>query len=155
MKELDEYRVHLIDKLVASAEAFQATCMAVPDPLAPIGADGWNVHQVATHTRDTDQHVYGLRVRRTLEEDNPHFANFDGETYMREHYSTREALPIVLNEFVANIHSLADLLRALPAQAWSRVSQHEKLGSGITVQLWVERSLAHIEEHLATVQKVS
>jgi DinB family protein len=153
MKELDEYRVHLIEKLVASAEAFQAACLAVKDPFAPLEAGGWNVHQLAKHTRDIDRLAYGLRVRRTLEENNPAFSNFDGETYMREHYSAGETLPTMLDGFVTSIRSLADLLRTLPVPAWSRVSHHEKLGSGITLQLWVERSLAHIEEHLATVQK--
>jgi hypothetical protein len=27
------------------------------------------------------------------------------------------------------------------------------LGSGLTLQSWVEKDLAHIEEHLATVEK--
>jgi hypothetical protein len=153
MKELDEYRVHLMDKLVASAEAFRAACLAVKDPFAPLEAGGWNVHQLATHTRDVDRLVYGSRARRTIEEDNPEFSNFDGDTYMREHYSPGEPLQTMLDDFVKSMQSLADLLRILPAQAWSRVSRHEKLGSGLTLQLWVERSLAHMEEHLETVRK--
>lgn len=153
MKELDEYRVHLLDKLVAAAEAFRVACLTVKDPFAPLEAGGWNVHQLATHVRDIDRWAYGLRVRKTLEENNPEFANFDGETYMREHYSAKEALPAMLDEFVTSVRSLTDLLRTVPAQAWSRISHHEKLGSGITLQLWVERSLAHIEEHLETVRK--
>ena len=153
MKELDEYRVHLIDKLVTSAEAFRTACLAVKDPFAPLEPGGWNIHQLAAHVRDVDRLVYGLRAHRTIEEDNPEFGNFDGEAYMHEHYSVSEPLSAILDVLVASIRSLAGLLRTLPAQAWSRVSHHEKLGSGLTLQLWVERSLAHIEEHLKTVQK--
>ena len=154
MKELDDYRKQLIDKLVASAETFRAACLAVQDPFAPLQPDDWNVHQLATHTRDVNQLVYGLRARRTIEEDNPEFSNFDGNEYMREHYAAHEPLSEILDGFVTSTQALADLLRALPAEAWSRVSRHEKLGNGLTLQLWVERSLAHIEEHLETVRKL-
>jgi hypothetical protein len=94
MKELDDYRKQLIDKLVASAETFRAACLAVQDPFAPLQPDGWNVHQLATHTRDVNQLVYGLRARRTIEEDNPEFSNFDGNEYIREHYAAHEPLSV-------------------------------------------------------------
>ena len=45
------------------------------------------------------------------------------------------------------------MLRALPAEAWSRESRHATMGSGFTLQTWVERGLAHIEEHVETVRK--
>jgi len=47
------------------------------------------------------------------------------------------------------------MLRQLPTEAWSRVSCHEKLGENLTLQLWVERALAHVEEHLETVRKTT
>jgi hypothetical protein len=153
MKELTEYRRRLIEKFAACAEAFREACHAVKDPFVPVEANGWNVHQLAVHTRDVDRLVYGLRVRRTMEEDNPEFSNFDGDEYMRAHYQASEPLPEVLDGFVTNVRSLAETLRTLPAEAWSRVSRHEKLGSGLTLQLWVERGLAHIEEHLETVKE--
>jgi len=153
MKELNTYRTLLINKLVDSAKDFQTACLAVKDPFAPLEESGWNVHQVAAHTRDIDQLVYGRRAQRTAKEDNPEFQNFDGDEYTREHYSTNEALTTMLDDFVQNIEMLAELLRSLPAEAWSRVSRHAKLGNGFTLQTWVERDLAHIEEHLETVKK--
>lgn len=153
MRELNEYRTLLIKKLVDSAKDFQAACLAVKDPFAPLEEGGWNVHQVAAHTRDVDQWVYGVRAQRTAKEDNPEFQNFDGDEYTREHYSANEALTTMLDGFVQNVEILAELLRGLPAEAWSRVSRHVKLGNGFTLQTWVERDLAHIEEHLETVKK--
>ncbi len=41
-----------------------------------------------------------------------------------------------------------------PQEVWSREGRHEALGGGLTLQLWVERSLAHIEEHLAAVKQL-
>ena len=79
MKELNEYRTHLIDKLAAAAKDFQAACLAVKDPFAALDEGGWNVHQLAAHTRDVDKLVYGIRAQKTAQEDNPEFQNFDGD----------------------------------------------------------------------------
>ena len=152
MKELNEYRAHLMDKLITTANDFRAACMAIEDPFVPLGADDWNVHQIAAHTRDVENLVYGLRARRTAAEDNPEFQNFDGDTYTREHYSANESLQAILDGIVQSIEELVGILRSLPLEAWSRVSRHEKLGSGFTLQTWVERGLAHLEEHLETVK---
>lgn len=153
MKELAEYRAKLIDKLAAAAKDFRAACLAVKDLYAPLEEGGWNVHQLAAHTRDVDKLVYGLRARRTALEDNPEFQNFDGEAYMAEHYDANEPLDELLNGFVENVESLAETLRSLPTEAWSRESRHAMLGSDFTLQTWVERDLAHIQEHLETVKE--
>ena len=153
MKQVSEYRVKLLDKLIASANEFRRACLAIEDPFLPTDRDGWSVHQIAAHVRDVDRFVYGLRARRTAEEANPEFLNFDGEVFAREHYSHDELLETMLDGFVKSVQSLVELLRNLTPQDWSRVSRHEKLGSNLTLQLWVERALAHILEHLETVKK--
>jgi hypothetical protein len=153
MKELTEYRVNLIKKLEDSAQIFRDECLKASDPYAPFDAAGWNVHQIAVHTRDVDELVYGLRARRTAVEDDPEFPNFDGEAYMSANYNSSEPLNEVLNSFVENVQSLVELLRALPLQAWSRVSRHTTLGSDLTLQSWVEKDLAHIEEHRKTIRE--
>ena len=155
MKEIREYRTRLLARLAAVAREFREACLAVQDPFAALEENGWNVHQIASHVRDVDQLVYGLRARRTLAEDNPEFTNFDGEAYAREHYSPNESLAQMLDGLVQSAESLVEMLRDLPPEAWSRVSRHEKLGGNLTLQLWVERSLAHLEEHLKTVRQAA
>jgi hypothetical protein len=151
MRELTEYRRNLINRLVAAAREFQAECLAVKDAFTPLVPGGWNTHQVAAHTRDVDKLVYGARVRRTAAEDNPEFESFDGETHMAQHYSTAEPLEEILNELVNQVESLVGMLRDLPPQIWARGSSHVMLGRSLTLQSWVEKDLAHIEEHLKTV----
>ncbi|MGA7193542.1 MAG: DinB family protein [Anaerolineales bacterium] len=153
MAELIEYRKQLMDRLNEAAKEFRTACLAVKDSSAPIEA-GWNVHQVAVHTRDTDKLVYGVRARRTIQEDNPEFPNFDGDAYMAEHYDAKEPLQDILSGLVSSIDELTKMLRGLSAESWTRESRHATQGAGFTLQHWVERSLAHIEEHLATVKKV-
>lgn len=153
MKELNEYREKLINRLSDAANGFREACLAVKDPYAPIEPGGWNTHQVAAHTRDTDKLVYGWRTLRTLAEENPEFPNFDGDAYMAGHYDPNESLREMLDGLVENIASLTETLRGLPSKAWTRVSRHEMQGDGLTLQTWVERGLGHIEEHLETVKK--
>lgn len=153
MKEILEYRMHLMERLEEAPKAFRIECLAVLDPYMPLEEGGWNVHQIAVHTRDVDRLVYGLRVRRTAMEDNPEFPNFDGEAYMADHYDAKESLNELLNSFVRSVEALIELLRALPPEAWSRVSRHTTLGSGLTLQIWVEKNLGHIEEHLEAVKR--
>jgi len=153
MKELNTYRSQLINRLVDAANHFREACLTVKDPYAALEDGGWNVHQVAVHTRDVDKLVYGSRARRTAVEDNPEFPNFDGEAYMAEHYDANESLKALLDDFVKNIESFAGMLLQLPAEAWSRESRHATMGGGFTLQTWVERDLAHIEEHVTTVKK--
>ena len=152
MKEVSVYRTQLLRELVASAREFREVCLEVQEPFIPVEDGGWSVHQIAAHVRDIDQLVYGLRAKKTATEDNPAFPNFDGEAYAREHYSPDEPLAEILAGFVQSVESLAEMLRNLPVGAWARVSCHEKLGENLTLQLWVERDLAHIEEHLETVK---
>ena len=153
MKEVEEYRLNLIERLGAAAKAFRAACLTIQDPYAPLEEGGWNVHQIAVHTRDVDELVYGLRASQTAMEDNPEFSSFDGDAYMAEHYDASEPLNELLDVFVENIEVLIELLRVLPPEAWSRVSRHTTLGSGLTLQTWVEKNLAHIEEHLEMLKR--
>jgi hypothetical protein len=148
MKELLEYRASLIDRLAAATEEFCSACLAANNVYEPPTPEEWNIHQVAVHVRDVDKLVYSHRARRTANESNPEFQSFDGESYMAEHYSAAEPLRDVLAELRSNIYALTAWLRALPVEAWSRESRHATLGDGFTLQTWVERDLAHIEEHL-------
>jgi hypothetical protein len=151
VKELLEYRTNLINRLVDVSHEFRDGCLAAKDAFASLDG-GWNVHQIAVHTRDVNKLVYGARARRTALEENPEFQVFDGEKYMAEHYSADEPLRKIADEFVSSVESLAQFLRELPNQGWARESHHVTLGRGFTLQKWVERGLAHIEEHLKTIK---
>lgn len=153
MKELNEYRTHLMEKLVSVTKEYCDACLAIEDPFAPLGENEWNAHQIATHTRDVHTLVYRFRVERTATEDNPEFQNFDGDAYMAENYDKSESLNEILDELIASMQSLVLILGRLPEEAWSRESHHATFGGGFTLQTWVERDLAHIEAHLVSVKK--
>ena len=151
MEALIEYREHLIRRLEQSAREF---CIACKNRSPQDRTDGdWTVHQIAAHVRDVDRAVYGVRVHRTLQEENPLFESFDADAWMAEHYDAAESLQTILQEIQTGMDGLCTTLKDLPPQAWSRVSRHATMGEDLTLQSWVERSLAHIEEHLETLKK--
>jgi hypothetical protein len=152
MKELLEYRVKMIARLEKVARDFCAACEAVNNPFAKAEGE-WTLHQIASHTRDVEKLVYGTRIYQTLNENNPEFINFDADEWMAAHYNQGESLREILDEFIKNVEGLCKTLHDLPQEAWSRESRHAALGSELTLQLWVERSMAHIEEHLQAVKK--
>jgi hypothetical protein len=153
MNQLLEYRSKLIERLETAVDDFQAACLAVKDPFSEVEAGGWNTHQLAAHTRDVDKVVYGMRVRRTAEEENPEFQNFDADEWIAANYNADEPLASILDELSASVKETVSMLRQLPLEAWSRESRHVTYGGGFTLQTWVERGLAHIQEHLETVKK--
>lgn len=152
MKELIEYREKLVARLAEASKEFCQACLSFKDPSASVDG-GWNIHQFAFHVRGIDRELYGMRLRKTLKEDNPLFKNFEPEDWMEANYNKSESLEVILNEFSANIQEICDLMGNAPQETWSRMSSHEALGSEMTLQLWAERELAHIEEHLAELKK--
>jgi len=153
MEELSDYRKKLVERLSSAGKEFKKACLTIKNPYAPVEAGGWNVHQLAVHTRDVDKLIYGVRVRRTLAEDNPEFPVFDGDTYMAEHYDAKESLKEILEGLTKSIEAQVELLRKMPVEGWSRLSSHATQGSGLSLQFWVERGLGHLEEHMSTVKK--
>ena len=144
----------LPEKMLATAKAFCAACLAVADDKAPLEAGGWNAHQLASHTRDVEVLVYGMRMRRTVEEENPEFQDFDADTWMAKHYDPNKPFNEILDTFMTSVQETVDWLHTLPAEAWDRESRHALAsGSIFTLRDWVERDIAHIEEHLKTIKE--
>lgn len=152
MKELMEYRSSLIDRIAEAANEFCEVCKIIGDPKTHLDGS-WNMHQLVAHTRDIQKLVYGERAHKTVLEENPVFPKFDADNWMAEHYNSHEDVESMLTEFTADINSEVKWLRSLPEEAWNRKSKHVTMGSGYTLQTWVERGLSHIEEHLRVARK--
>jgi hypothetical protein len=150
-KELLEYRARLLDRINAATEEFCILVRKVKDPFAPIEA-GWNTHQVASHVRDVNEVVYGVRIRRTINEKVPFFNDFNADAWAAEHYRADEPLEDILADLETSVSATLSILQELPSQAWSRMGRHEINGE-FPLQYWVERALAHTQEHVDTLKK--
>ena len=151
MKELIEYREKLLARLREATAELCDACRSLADPFVLVDGE-WTAHQIAFHVRDINREVYGMRVRRTLNEENPEFKNFSPEDWMKNNYKRDEPLEKILSEFSASMNEVCDILSTMPERGWSRLSRHEALGKELTLQLWTERGLAHIEEHLKVLK---
>lgn len=149
MKELLEYRVFLVNRLRQAAKEFYEAAVSL-DPSVKWSGE-WTLQQIAAHVRTLND-VYAERAREILAEENPLFENFDPEAWMLSNYEPDEPFKKILDEFKGNVDALCDTLSSLPVEAWSRESRHETIGDSLTLQLWVERDLAHIEDHLLEIK---
>lgn len=147
MKELMEYREKLVSRWWAATEEFCAACRSFPDAHTKTNGE-WTVHQIAFHVAGIYHEVYGNRILRTLQEEVPTFTNFEPEEWMSANYAKDASMENILNDFSKRIKEMCDQLGNAPQEIWSRLSCHESLGKDLTLQLWAERGLAHIEEHL-------
>lgn len=147
MDELLEYRQRMVKKIAEAPEKLEAAIVQIKDHTQPLESDGWNLHQVIAHMRDVNKHVYLPRLHRIMVEDNPMFENFDGDAWMAENYQPQEPILEVIAEFKEQCLSSANWLKDLPHVAWNRPGRHPSFGKH-SLQWWVERTLAHINEHL-------
>lgn len=146
---LDEYRERLMDRYRKQPEELRDTMdrYVGESLLKPLEPGGWSAHQILVHVRDTEARAFVPRVIAMLEQDDPEFADFDGEAWMAAHYSPAEPIPAILEE-IRRARALAlKKMENLSPDGWNRTGRHPARGRK-TLQWWVEYSVAHTGEHL-------
>jgi len=108
---------------------------------------GWSAIEVVRHVRDVVQ-VYGMRFKWMILQDDPFLPNYDEDRWVAASPDGPAQLDAVLDELAAYRAETVRLLRALPAEGWSRRGRHEVLGS-VELEPYVRHQLAHEEQHLA------
>jgi hypothetical protein len=82
----------------------------------------------AWHLADLEREGFGERLRRLRDEDSPFLPDFDGARLVRERAYRTRAFAEGLAAFAAARARNLDLLRGLPAAAWSRSGTQEGVG---------------------------
>ncbi|MFH2102307.1 MAG: DinB family protein [Chloroflexota bacterium] len=141
-----------IERLARQGEEWRRAVAAIPDPRVELESGDWNPHQLLAHTRDTNAHVYLLRLQRIVLEDNPLFGNFDADTWMAARYDPDEPLDTILEELVGQCDAAAAWLNGLADAVWARPGTHVTIGT-LPFAGWLERMLAHIQEHLDQLKR--
>ena len=113
------------------------------DPEQGLGL--WSCREVVGHLADADI-AYAHRIRQTIGEDNPIFANWDEHSYIDSGIYTRSKL----GGYVATIYTLrvwtGELLETLDDVQWSRKGMHPLRGE-FTCRKIVEFATWHVERH--------
>lgn len=154
MENLYEYRKRMLVRFQATVFDLEHAVDALPQRSwhMPLEPGGWSIHQVLVHLRDADAHAYLPRILRILAEDTPFVEDFDDSDWMAKHYNPNEPVGAILAEYRELRNKEIACLESMPADGWSRMGRHPTWGLR-SIQWWVERSLAHCEEHLKQIQQ--
>ena len=145
---LDDYRGRLQGRFRLQPDAYRERLRGLDRASlhAPIRPGEWSTHQVIFHVRAADEQAYGPRLLRILREDQPRLEDYDEVAWMANHYDPDEPAEAILQRWQAARQGWAEVLQAAPTAAWSRSGSHPFYGER-TLQWWVERSVAHGEDH--------
>lgn len=145
---LTDYRMALMELYGEQIAGF-STHPALNDSQGlhrPLKPGEWSPHRVLFHLRAAEAEAYAPRLRWILEHDQPELPDFDEGAWMAEHYDPQEPVQAILQTWQQIRRESARRLDGIPAKAWSRTGRHIYWGER-TLQWWVERSLAHADEH--------
>ena len=124
---------------------------APPGRLTRTPSEGeWSALETLTHVREVIVHVYGLRIRRLLYEDDPVFADFDEESYRGASLARGETAGALLDTIVGEHEQTARLLAALPDADWGRQGRHPVFGV-VSIEFLARRIGEHAVEHAAQI----
>lgn len=142
----------LIDQIhVSLAVLRRAVDGTPPDRFTRVPAPGeWSALETLTHVRDVIVHVYGLRLRRLLYEDDPLFAEFDEEGYRAAMMKRGETPAALMATIAGEQEQLARLLGELPDVDWARQGRHPVYGV-MSIEFLARRIGEHAIEHAAQI----
>ena len=146
---LTAYRHGLLSHYVHQASLLAAPLETLPEeaqhrPLAP---EEWSPHQVVWHVHAVEMRAYLPRLVRLLEESEPLLADFDGEAWMAGQYTDSDSCASIVARVREARQEMRSRLGEAPVAAWARTGFHSYWGTR-TVMWWVERSIAHVDEHV-------
>lgn len=110
----------------------------------------WSVQECLTHLRNVERHVFLLRMRRMIEEENPKLEFFDEQAHQKEHWRADEPVQKILADFVED---RAAEIALLERADWSRIGQHPVRGP-ITLAWLADYTVGHTWEHLSQIMRV-
>ena len=142
----------IVEQIHSSAAVLRrAVEAAPPGRLTRTPSEGeWSALETLTHVRDVIVHVYGLRIRRLLYEEEPVFADFDEESYRRASLARDETARALLETIAGEHEQTARLLTALPDADWARQGRHPVFGI-VSIEFLARRIGEHAVEHAAQI----
>lgn len=146
----------ILERMRSSAEVLRRAAEAIsPTAFTRVPKPGeWSALETLTHVRDVIVHVYGLRIRRLLYEDQPLFADFDEEGYRAASLARSESVRYLLDTILGEHAQLARLLEGLPDADWAREGRHPTFGI-MSIEFLARRVGEHAEEHAAQMTAAS
>ncbi|HUR78166.1 MAG TPA: DinB family protein [Acidimicrobiales bacterium] len=138
------------DQLRAAIVEWRTVLMTRDDIGDRPRADVWSPLEYGCHVRDVFR-IYVGRVRRMLDEDAPHYDNWDQDkTAVEDHYDQQDP-SVVAGELAAEGTKLADLFAAIAGDQWQRTGFRSD-GAAFTVDTISRYFLHDVVHHLVDVK---
>lgn len=118
---------------------------AVPVP------NTWSIQQIVVHLMDTDL-IASYRMKRIIAEDKPALDLYDEVAFSRRLHYDRLDAQRVCAVFRLNRLNVADLLRALPDEAFGREAMHPEVGP-MSLGLFLRLYIKHLDHHMAFINR--
>jgi uncharacterized damage-inducible protein DinB len=106
----------------------------------------WSIQQLVAHVADTDL-VFADRIKRVIAEDRPQLLAFDETKWAKALQYELQSTPDAIELLALNRRVMANLLRALPPEAFARVGVHTERGE-MTLETLMEYVTRHLDHHL-------
>jgi hypothetical protein len=89
----------------------------------------WSIAEILAHLRDTERFAFQVRLRRTLNEDNPTFELWDQEQAARDGGYLEGSGHAAFEGFRDLRVETADTLERVPVEHWLRIGLHPERGA--------------------------
>lgn len=149
----EEERRRLIDQYAEGPERLAAAIGSVPEEARKWRpAEGkWSAHEVVCHCADAEVNA-AMRLRYLLCETDPVIQAYDEAKWARDLRYHDFPLEPSLEAVRAVRRHTADLLRRLPADAWSRSGRHSGMGIW-DVDRWLSIYAEHVHKHAGQIER--
>jgi hypothetical protein len=138
------------DKLRLAAARWHAVLTTRPDVGIRPEPAVWSPLEYGCHVRDVCR-IYDARLRRMLEEDGPHYENWDQDrTALDDKYGLQDA-ETVAEELVIDAARLANRFDSVEAEGWERTGFRSD-GAAFTIDTFSRYFLHDIVHHLMDVK---
>lgn len=153
MEELYLYRKRLVARLESIVQDLSSAAAAGSndDWKSTQPDDPQTPHWKLVHLRNIERQALAPRLKRILNEDDPHLVLFDDEKWMESHYRADEPVEVIIADYEKIRKEELSWLKEMNVKAWSRTCRHPWFGVR-TFQWWVEKTMAYAEEHLEEIK---
>jgi hypothetical protein len=135
----------LADRIAKTTEAWRAI-LERPDVRRRPDESTWSPLEYACHVRDVHR-VYAGRVARMIDEDDPHYANWDQDaTALEDGYAAQDPATVA-DELAAAGATLGRLFAGVEGEGWERTGRRSD-GASFTLDSIGRYYLHDIEHHI-------
>ena len=118
------------------------------------GAGKLSLLEHVTHMLDMERDVFGVRLRRVLEEDNPKLDPVDQEHYVDESRYAGRSFQEIVDEWERLRRANVDLVESTGPEQWARPVRHPDLGNATFADV-VHRWSRHDADHLRQIEIIA